>query len=199
MFLLKKVFANIFFYFFYSKEETRKCLTLLEIYINYSYDTWRDFVRPLCWFWRFPHFLCCFKSFVQISLCRLRYTCLERFLIPTLLSSLVTAGKMRSCSLSMSTCQGAALATTSLEVRCLLPFNWSSEILASSKVMMPVQNLFPGAFLSLGGSSVQPLQWELRLKILIGAARALAFLHALKKQVIYRDFKASDILLDGVS
>ena len=64
---------------------------------------------------------------------------------------------------------------------------------------MPVQNLFPGAFLSLGGSSVQSLQWELRLKILIGAARALAFLHALKKQVIYRDFKASDILLDGVS
>ncbi|XP_027169377.1 probable serine/threonine-protein kinase PIX13 [Coffea eugenioides] len=47
------------------------------------------------------------------------------------------------------------------------------------------------------GSSIQPLQWDARLKILIGAARALAFLHAVKKQVIYRVFKASNILLDA--
>ncbi|XP_024993743.1 probable serine/threonine-protein kinase PIX13 isoform X1 [Cynara cardunculus var. scolymus] len=47
------------------------------------------------------------------------------------------------------------------------------------------------------GSTVQPLPWDLRLKILIGAARGLAFLHALERQVIYRDFKASNILLDG--
>ncbi|XP_071902213.1 uncharacterized protein [Coffea arabica] len=47
------------------------------------------------------------------------------------------------------------------------------------------------------GSSIQPLQWDARLKILIGAARALAFLHAAKKQVIYRVFKASNILLDA--
>ncbi|CAM0908598.1 unnamed protein product [Alopecurus aequalis] len=43
----------------------------------------------------------------------------------------------------------------------------------------------------------EPLSWSLRLKILIGAARGLAFLHSSERQVIYRDFKASNILLDS--
>ncbi|KAL3597766.1 hypothetical protein D5086_009403 [Populus alba] len=47
------------------------------------------------------------------------------------------------------------------------------------------------------GSAVQPLPWDTRLKIAIGAARGLSFLHASDKQVIYRDFKASNILIDG--
>ncbi|KAL3624334.1 putative serine/threonine-protein kinase pix13 [Castilleja foliolosa] len=47
------------------------------------------------------------------------------------------------------------------------------------------------------GSAAQPLPWDIRLQILIGAARGLAFLHSSDRKVIYRDFKASNILLDG--
>ncbi|KAL2551210.1 Protein kinase superfamily protein [Forsythia ovata] len=45
--------------------------------------------------------------------------------------------------------------------------------------------------------AIKPLSWDIRLKIAIGAARGLAFLHTSHKQVIYIDFKASNILLDG--
>lgn len=43
----------------------------------------------------------------------------------------------------------------------------------------------------------QPLPWATRLKVAIGAARGLAFLHDAEEQVIYRDFKAANILLDA--
>ncbi|XP_031107695.1 probable serine/threonine-protein kinase PIX13 [Ipomoea triloba] len=41
------------------------------------------------------------------------------------------------------------------------------------------------------------IQWDLRLKIAIGAARGLAFLHTSERQVIYGDMRTSNILLDG--
>ncbi|XP_073031117.1 probable serine/threonine-protein kinase PBL3 isoform X2 [Primulina eburnea] len=43
----------------------------------------------------------------------------------------------------------------------------------------------------------QPLSWAIRMKVAIGAARGLSFLHEAEEQVICRDFKASNILLDG--
>lgn len=48
----------------------------------------------------------------------------------------------------------------------------------------------------LFNEDADPLSWETRLKIAIGAARGLTFLHTTEKQVIYRDFKPSNILLD---
>ncbi|XP_031123476.1 probable serine/threonine-protein kinase PBL16 [Ipomoea triloba] len=41
-----------------------------------------------------------------------------------------------------------------------------------------------------------PLPWSIRMKIVFGAAKGLAFLHEAEKPVIYRDFKTSNILLD---
>ncbi|KAJ8527100.1 hypothetical protein K7X08_029577 [Anisodus acutangulus] len=41
------------------------------------------------------------------------------------------------------------------------------------------------------------LSWSTRMKIALGAAKGLAFLHEGDKPVIYRDFKASNILIDS--
>ncbi|KAG8501590.1 hypothetical protein CXB51_003931 [Gossypium anomalum] len=44
-----------------------------------------------------------------------------------------------------------------------------------------------------------PLPWSTRMKIALGAAKGLAFLHEeAERPVIYRDFKTSNILLDAV-
>ncbi|KAI4365913.1 hypothetical protein MLD38_021852 [Melastoma candidum] len=43
----------------------------------------------------------------------------------------------------------------------------------------------------------RPLSWAIRMKVAIGAAQGLSFLHESEQQIIYRDFKASNILLDA--
>ena len=43
------------------------------------------------------------------------------------------------------------------------------------------------------------LSWPIRVKVILGAAKGLAFLHEAEQPVIFRDFKTSNILLDSVS
>lgn len=42
------------------------------------------------------------------------------------------------------------------------------------------------------------LPWLTRMKIAVDTAKGLAFLHCEEPPIIYRDFKASNILLDSV-
>ncbi|XP_076926120.1 uncharacterized protein LOC143589167 [Bidens hawaiensis] len=48
----------------------------------------------------------------------------------------------------------------------------------------------------LFGKHVEALPWSTRIKIAIGAAKGLAFLHTMENNIILRDVKSSNILLD---
>ncbi|MQL74722.1 hypothetical protein Taro_007065 [Colocasia esculenta] len=56
------------------------------------------------------------------------------------------------------------------------------------------KHLFRIHILALGVCLTMP--WSTRMKIALGAAKGLAFLHGAERPVIYRDFKTSNILLD---
>ncbi|KAJ9145896.1 hypothetical protein P3X46_028224 [Hevea brasiliensis] len=47
-----------------------------------------------------------------------------------------------------------------------------------------------------GSSPNRLLSWETRVKVMIGMAQGLAYLHMMEKPILYRDFKSSNILLD---
>lgn len=77
----------------------------------------------------------------------------------------------------------------------LLGYCWDDDELLLVYEFMPKGSLENHLFRR--NPNIEPLSWNTRLKIAIGAARGLAFLHDSADQVIYRDFKASNILLDG--
>ncbi|KAK4485683.1 hypothetical protein RD792_008327 [Penstemon davidsonii] len=62
-----------------------------------------------------------------------------------------------------------------------------------------VYEFMPGGSLEnhLFKKNVPSLSWTTRIKVAVGAARGLCFLHEAKSSVIYRDFKTSNILLDS--
>ncbi|XP_074555731.1 putative serine/threonine-protein kinase PIX13 [Curcuma longa] len=76
----------------------------------------------------------------------------------------------------------------------LLGYCWEDKELLLVYEYMPSGSLENHLFKR--ETDTEQLSWNLRLKIAIGAARGLAFLHSSEKQIIYRDFKASNILLD---
>ncbi|WJX94072.1 putative serine/threonine-protein kinase pix13 [Trifolium repens] len=77
----------------------------------------------------------------------------------------------------------------------LLGYCWEDEELLLVYEFMPKGSLENHLFRR--NPNIEPLSWNTRIKIAIGAARGLAFLHDSESKVIYRDFKASNILLDG--
>ncbi|KAK1424850.1 hypothetical protein QVD17_20189 [Tagetes erecta] len=46
-------------------------------------------------------------------------------------------------------------------------------------------------------SYFQPLSWNLRIKVALGAAKGLAYLHSPDAKVIHREFKSLNILIDS--
>ncbi|KAK0603729.1 hypothetical protein LWI29_008024 [Acer saccharum] len=76
----------------------------------------------------------------------------------------------------------------------LLGYCWEDEKLLLVYEFMKKGGLHSHLFRR--GCAIEPLSWDIRLKIAIGAARGLAFLHTLEKKVIFRDFKTNNILLD---
>lgn len=50
----------------------------------------------------------------------------------------------------------------------------------------------------LRAEGVQPMAWATRMQIALDIARGLSFLHSLNANIIYRDLKASNILIDSV-
>lgn len=58
--------------------------------------------------------------------------------------------------------------------------------------------IIPYILFSIFAENVQPIAWATRVNIAVGVAKGLAFLHSLTANVIFRDLKASNILLDSV-
>ncbi|XP_052727970.1 probable serine/threonine-protein kinase PIX13 [Vigna angularis] len=77
----------------------------------------------------------------------------------------------------------------------LLGYCWDEDELLLVYEFMPKGSLENHLFRR--NPNIEPLSWNTRIKIVIGAARGLGFLHTSENQVICRDFKTSNILLDS--
>lgn len=77
----------------------------------------------------------------------------------------------------------------------LLGYGWADKELFLVYEYMPKGSLENHLFGR--GVSIQGLPWDILLKVLVGVVHVFACLHASDKKVIYRDSKASNILLDG--
>lgn len=94
----------------------------------------------------------------------------------------------------MNSCLGAAWRTICFEVSHV-----QEDVMRTTLACNENFVRFNAFVVVAGGSYFQPLSWSLRLKVALGAAKGLAFLHSAEAKVIYRDFKTSNILLDSVT
>lgn len=59
-------------------------------------------------------------------------------------------------------------------------------------------NIFLSSFFTIPAGGAQSIPWATRVNIAIDVARGVTFLHSLEIQVIYRDLKSGNVLLDSV-
>nr|CAD1839887.1 unnamed protein product [Ananas comosus var. bracteatus] len=93
-----------------------------------------------------------------------------------------------ACAL-LSSSSAAAIATFVRAVATL-----EARVASAASPLPTLSDFFP-MICSRGG--VQPVSWAMRVNIATDVARGLSFLHRLDTQVIFRDLKSSNVLLDS--
>ena len=63
---------------------------------------------------------------------------------------------------------------------------------------LEIQTCLMSIVFGIGIAQSEPLSWQTRMKIALGVAKALAFLHSDEVNVMHRSLRSSGILLDSV-